>query len=172
MDCAKIPNGADKKQKNDLCPVQSGRYRLEKENTICNLFDKNYKLEFNLQDRCTAASARVESAPSAERGKRRVFAFTGAGKRGTFERMRAPLLFSMPEKRKGGRSAFLFAGVGTFIFRESAALCRPYRAAGRRESSRCRRPGGCFPGKRSACGAAPRRCCSGCGRDSSCRRRP
>ena len=79
MDCAKIPNRADKKQKNDLCPVRGGCYRLEKGNTICDLVDKNYKLEFNLPNKvhdsfCAGGKRSFGGAGE----KTRFFVFTGA----------------------------------------------------------------------------------------------
>ena len=50
-----------------------------------------------------------------------------------------------------------------------ACPCRPCRGAGPRGWSRCRRPAGGSPGRRSAYAEVPRRCCSGCGPDRSCR---
>ena len=53
-----------------------------------------------------------------------------------------------------------------------ARPCRPCRGAGPRGWSRCRRPAGGSPGKRSAYAAGPRRCCSACGPAGSCRSHP
>ena len=53
-----------------------------------------------------------------------------------------------------------------------ARPCRPCRGAGPRGWSRCRRPAGGSPGRRSAYAAEPRRCCSACGPAGSCRSHP